>query len=101
MNRYNVEFTDIAETELIASITWGIEVWGAEATFRWARGFRDIVRQQLAAFPLGQPVAPESEYVDGEIRQLILGRYRVLFEIVEGTVLILHIRGPYTEADPF
>src|SRR5437016_6409252 len=96
MNRYDVEFSDIAETELIESIIWGIEVWGEEATFRWVRDFRNKARQQLSRFPLGQALAPESGLDEGEVRQLILGRYRVLFEVIGKTVNILHIRGPFS-----
>ena len=64
MKDYDVEFSDVAEAELIESIIWGIGVFGEEATFRWARQFRDKTRQQLSRFPLGQPVAPESEVND-------------------------------------
>ena len=96
MNRYNVEFSDIAEAELIESIIWGIGCWGEEAAFRWAREFRDKTRNQLARFPFAQPIAQESEFVDGEVRHLIIGRYRILFEVVDKTVNILHIKGPFS-----
>lgn len=99
MNRYDVEFSDIAESELIESIIWGIGCWGEQPTFRWARDFREKARTQLARFPLAQPLAPESEFDEGEIRHLILGRYRVLFEVIEKTVNILHIRGPFSGTD--
>jgi hypothetical protein len=33
MKLYRVEFSHSAESELIASITWGIEYWGEESHF--------------------------------------------------------------------
>jgi plasmid stabilization system protein ParE len=95
MKLYQVEFSDVAESELIESIIWGIEVWGEEATFRWARKFRDKARKQLSRFPFGQPLAPESEFSEGEIRQLIIGRYRILYDVSGLIVNILHIRGSF------
>ena len=96
MRHYEVEFSDAAESELIESIAWGIEVWGAEATFRWARQFREKTRRLLSQFPAGQPLAPENDFYTDEIHQLILGRYRVLFAISGTVVNILHIRGPFS-----
>ncbi len=96
MNRYDVEFSDVAESELIESIIWGIGCWGEEATFRWAREFRDKAQSQLSRFPLAQPISPESEFDEGEVRHLIIGRYRILFEVAEKTVYILHIKGPFS-----
>ena len=96
MTRYSVEFSLSAESELIDVIAWGIEYWGEQPSFRWAREFRNRIERSLAVAPLGCPLAPESEFVSVEVRQLILGRYRVLFEIRARTVNILHIRGPHT-----
>ena len=96
MKDYHVEFSDSAEAELFESIIWGIEVWGERATYRWARELRDKVRMLLGSHPLGQPFAPESEFSEVDIRQLTVGRYRVLFEIDSEVVNILHIRGAFT-----
>ena len=95
MKKYSVEFTDSAEAELFESIIWGIEVWGENATYRWARELRDKVNFLLTVSPLGNPLAPESEFSECEIRQLIVGRYRILFEIDGDVVNILHIRGAF------
>ena len=96
MKRCGVEFSDQAETDLIESIIWGIGVWGEEATFRWARELRGEVRNRLCTFPLGTSLAPESD-LDGETRHLIIGRYRVLFEVAEQIVNILHITGSFSD----
>jgi plasmid stabilization system protein ParE len=42
--------------------------------------------------PARCPFAPENEDHTQEIRQLIFGRYRVLFTIQPGRVVILHVR---------
>ena len=97
MKRYRVEFSDTAESELVDSIIWGLENWGEDATFRWARAIRDKITRLLESVPLAQNLAPESEFAPTEIRQLLIDRYRVLFEISGKTVNILHIRGPFYE----
>ncbi|PYT01539.1 MAG: hypothetical protein DMF63_01455 [Acidobacteria bacterium] len=98
MKRYRVEFSDTAESELVDSIIWGVTNWGKEPTFRWARNLRQKVTTLLAANPLAHPLAPESKWASVEVRQLIVGRYRVLFEIRGKTVNILHITGPFIES---
>jgi hypothetical protein len=49
----------------------------------------------LTSLPLSCPLAPESDDLGIEVRQLIVQRYRVLFIVEKKTVTILHIRGPY------
>ena len=100
MKPYRVEFSDTSETELVDSIIWGITFWGEERTFLWARELRKKVTTLLESAPLALPVAPESEWATVEVRQLIVGRYRVLFEIRGKIVNILHIRGPFTKGEP-
>ncbi len=99
MKRYRVEFSDTAESELVDSIIWGIAHWGEGSTFSWARELRKKVTILLTSTPLAHPVAPESKWTSAEVRQLFVGRYRVLFEIRANIVNILHIRGPFTR-DP-
>ena len=97
MKKFVVEFSYAAEDELIESIVWGIENWGEQEAFRWARQFRSETQRKLAVFPLGLSRAPEREDSVFDIRQLIIGRYRVLFVVNEEIVTILGIRGPYSE----
>jgi hypothetical protein len=44
MRQYRVEFSEAAEAELFASIVWGIEKWGTEETFQWARDVRASIK---------------------------------------------------------
>ena len=45
--------------------------------------------------PKGFPLAPENDEFNEEIRQMIVGRYRVLFTVRRGKVHVLHVRGAY------
>jgi plasmid stabilization system protein ParE len=56
----------------------------------WRQGLLQAA-QALEQFPQRCPLAPESGAAL-EIRQLLYGRYRVLFAISHDTVHILHIR---------
>lgn len=99
MKRYAVVFTEEAKRDIANSYEWGREEWGEAAARRWYLKLRSHTRGNLTRFPLGQPLAPESEEVGQEIRHLIFGRYRILFEIVGRTVRILHLRGAFMGTD--
>lgn len=80
----------------------------AEAAPQTAVDWLDRFEQALASLadnPQRCPFAPESDVVDAEIRQLIVGRrsgtFRVLFTIQADEVRILHIRrGVMAPASP-
>ena len=95
MKRFRIEFTDAVKIEIAESYEWGRREWGATAALRWYRELRSQTRELLTHFPLSQPLAPESGDVNSEIRQMIFGRYRLLFEIQGRTVRILHLRGSF------
>jgi len=46
----------------------------------------------LESLPFRCPLAPENSVFDQEIRQLIVGKYRVLFTVKSPHVHILHVR---------
>lgn len=96
MKRYRVTFSEDAVAELTASLQWGIENWGEDAAWRWYNTVRNQTRQLLSTFPFSQPTAPDAEEYDVEVRHMLVGRYRVLFNVEGETVTILHVRGPYT-----
>jgi hypothetical protein len=43
----------------------------------------------------GFPLAPEDDEFSQEIRQMVVGRYRVLFTIKGREVHVLHVRGAH------
>ena len=65
---------------------------------RWYEQFLAAIRG-VASNPKTHGLAPESDRVEREIRQLFFRtrrglRYRVLFTVTELTVYVLHVRGP-------
>jgi len=95
MKRYAVVFEESAQTDVRQSYDWGCRVWGKKEAQRWVRELRTAVLRQLSIVPKGFPVAPEDDEFSEQIRQMIVGRYRVLFTIRKAKVHVLHIRGPY------
>ena len=65
-----------------------------EAAARWFNGFVDAL-ETLRSFPERCGVAPENEYFEQEIRQLLYGRrggvYRAIFTIAGDEVHVLHV----------
>ena len=57
----------------------------------WFNGLVEV-SESLSTNPERCPRAPESNEVDREIRQLLYGKYRILFMIRDDTVYLLHVR---------
>lgn len=96
MKKYRVRLGGLAFADLDSILTWGTENWGAEEAGRWLDEFEVYVNTRLSEMPLAYPFAPEGEEFEFEVRQLIYGRYRVLFRHDAQEVLVLRVRGPYT-----
>ena len=85
-----------AEANIAEAYQWIADV-DAGAAVRWYQGLMAALKS-LSSLPLRCPVAPESRLglLDREIRQLLYGRsywkYRILFAVEGGKVLILHLR---------
>lgn len=95
MKRYGVVFEDSARLDVRGSYDWGCRAWGKKEAQRWIHELRAAVLNQLALIPKAFPLAPEDEEFSEEIRQMIVGRYRVLFTIRKHKVHVLHVRGAY------
>jgi len=95
MKRYAVIFEESSQADVRGSYDWGCRVWGKKEAQRWVCELRTAVLRQLSIVPKGFPVAPEDDDFNEQIRQMIVGRYRVLFTIRRGKVHVLHIRGAY------
>lgn len=93
MKRYPVVFEESAQTDVRRSYEWGCSAWCKNEAQQWARQLRMAVFQKLAVVPKGFPLAPEDDEFREGIRQMIVGRYRVLFTIKGRKVHVLHIRG--------
>jgi len=99
MKRYSVVVEDSAQEDIKASYDWGCRVWGKRQANKWVRELRTAIVKQLARFPFSGLLAPENGEFDHEIRQLVVGRYRMLYTVQGKSVHVLHVRGAYI-ADP-
>jgi plasmid stabilization system protein ParE len=91
---HSVHITARALREIDAALEWLSERSRTAAT-RWHERLMEAVRS-LEDHPERCELAPESEWFEGEIRQLLHGKrrgvYRILFEIRGDTVYILRVR---------
>lgn len=99
MKRYTVVFGESAQADVRGSYDWGCRAWGKKEAKRWVRDLRTAVLKQLSLMPKGFPIAPEDDEFSEEIRQLIVGRYRVLFTVRRHKVHVLHVRGAHFRND--
>lgn len=97
--RYQVVFTDRAKRDFERSYHWGRGEWGDAAALKWYREIKSKIMRSLSTFPLGHPLAPESEEHGSDIRHMIITRYRVLFEVEGRTVRVMHLRGSYVDTE--
>jgi len=95
MKKYSIILHPDAEADINSSYQWGRKVWGEKQAKAWAQELRRAIKLRLTSLPLSCPLAPESDDLGLEVRQLIAQRYRVLFIVEKKTVTILHVRGPY------
>ena len=97
MKRYVVIFEESAQADVRESYDWGRRMWGKHEAQRWVRQLRTAVSEQLAVVPKAFPLAPEDDEFAEEIRQMIVGRYRIVFTIKSRKVHVLHVRGAFLE----
>ena len=95
MKRYVVIIEDSAQANIRDSFDWGCRSWGKRKAQQWVRDLRTAIFKQLREVPQGLPLAPETDEFSEEIRQMVVGRYRVLFTIKGRKVHVLHVRGAY------
>ena len=56
----------------------------------------ELIARRLSESPAACPLAPESKDLPLEVRQLIIQRYRILFNVGDLEVYILRIMGPFS-----
>lgn len=87
---FKVQITAQAEAELNEAYEW-IASQSLEQAVIWFNGLVEAA-DTLSTFPERCPLAPESTELDLEIRQLLYGKYRLMFIIRDDTVYLLHVR---------
>ncbi len=89
--RHRVEFAGQAKSDLFEIYLWIAEDSAVNAA-RWVVTLESEILG-LDVSPERCSVAPENEEIEAfEIRQLLVGSYRVLFIVRERGVFVLHIR---------
>ena len=96
MKRYSVFIEPDAEEEILKSYEWGVSHWGTDLAEKWMRDLFSKTFELLAISPTGCAIAPDADIEGREIRQMFVGRNRILFEIQGENVFVLHVRGPFT-----
>src|SRR4051812_12143446 len=77
MQRFTVVITEPAQEDIARSFAWGTKEWSREQAQAWVRELRAAING-LKQLPERHQLAPESDAFDIEIRQLVVGRYRIL-----------------------
>lgn len=95
MKTYRVRLGLVALEDLNGSYLWGVENWGFDEADKWFAAIQAHVESKLSEMPYAFPVAKESDAFDDEVRQILFGRYRILYTIAFDEVRILRVRGPY------
>ena len=94
MKHYQVIILPAAERDIGEAYEW-LAGQDAEAAIRWYNRLLEVIFS-LDTFPERCPHAPESEFLNSEIREIFHGRrrhkYRILFTVSEGEVHVLHVR---------
>ncbi len=94
---YSVEVTTRAKNELDEAIRYIARYSSDKAMLLSYEA--DIAIESLAEFPARCPIAPECRQDERDIRQLLVGQYRILFEIEDETVTVLQVR--HQKRQPF
>ncbi|MBF0097687.1 MAG: type II toxin-antitoxin system RelE/ParE family toxin [Magnetococcales bacterium] len=93
MKHYRVVITPFAADNIREAHAW-LKTENLPHAARWLQGIKKAILA-LSSMPESHPLAPESDVLDGEIRQCLFGRgtpWRIFFTIEETTVYVLHVR---------
>lgn len=89
MKRFRVEPNDDALSDARSAYIWIYEQ-SPDAADQWYEGLWAAVGS-LENNPLRCPLAPENSFFEDEIRQLIFGRYRILFTLFDDSVIVIRV----------
>ena len=87
---FKVQITEQAEAELNEAYE-RIASESPQQAVIWFNGLVEAA-ETLATFPERCPCAPEASEVGQELRQLLYGKYRIIFVVRDDTVYLLHVR---------
>src|SRR5688572_14785514 len=96
MKEYVVKIEPSAESDIEESLIWGIENWGQEAAAEWFIDVHRMIHKKLAMLPFRYNLAPDTD-LGHDIREMNIGRYRILFTVESKKVLVWRVRGPYVD----
>ena len=87
---YDVVVESSARKNIDDALRWMVTNISPESATLW---YLDIygAMDSLKNFPARCGLALENQFFKEEIRQLICGKYRILFEIDDETVRVLHV----------
>ena len=95
MKRFQVIILPSAERDIGEAYEWWVDQNEEEAAVRWYNRLLEVVFS-LDTFPERCPLAPESKFLNAEIREIFHRRrqhkYRILFTVAADTVHVLHVR---------
>ena len=87
---YQVITTQRAESDIEAAYEW-MANYSPEKAWLWFFDLREAI-ESLANSPFRCPLAPESVTFGHEVRQLLMGKYRILFRVDDEKIYVTHIR---------
>jgi plasmid stabilization system protein ParE len=94
MKRWNIVVELAAQQDIAEAHLW-LSEHNPDAADKWFNGIYDAIGT-LEMFPERCPLAPESKFLNLEIREIFHGRrqhtYRILFTVIEKQVHVLHVR---------
>ena len=94
MKRWRVIVESSAQHDIEDIYLWLAE-HESDAAERWFNGLYDTI-SSLETFPERCPLAPETDFFEREVRQILHGRrqhrYRILFTVGKRAIHVLHVR---------
>jgi toxin ParE1/3/4 len=88
--RFRVIIEPDAELDILGIRDW-IALQSPDAAAMWVESIRKAILS-LQHMPRRFPLAPEDDSFLHDIRQMVCGRYRVLFTVSGSAVHVLHVR---------
>ncbi len=87
---YNVVIFPSAQKDIERAYRWMVKHTPRGATL-WHFDLLKAI-DSLESFPYRCPLALENQYFKDELRQLLCGKYRIVFTVKDEEVHILHVR---------